>query len=227
MNTQVMPTTRKATGSPGGKPWGSPAALFQHRGSFVRDLTHVAEFCVGTWIVQPRLNLLLDGRGGSRRIEPRAMEVLVYMAQHPDEVLSKNRILRAVWHDTCGAENCLPACISDIRRAFREDLWNDRYIQTIPKRGYRLTARVSGLQEHSCRHLALERIVAAVRGGILQSLSLLAGALGRVSAGQVRSRLDLAGAHNPGATDLTAPFSPPSLSLRVRRLRIENPTQGV
>lgn len=70
------------------------------------------------------------------------MQVLVELASHSNEVLSKDRLIKAVWSDTFVSEDVLTRCISEIRRVLDDDARAPRFIQTIPKAGYRLIAPV-------------------------------------------------------------------------------------
>ena len=96
---------------------------------------------VGPWLVEPRLNIV-SRKGTAVRVEPKVMEVLVCLAAHPGEVLSKEELLKAVWPDTFVTDDALTHCISDLRRVLEDDAREPRVIQTIPKRGYRLVASV-------------------------------------------------------------------------------------
>jgi TolB-like protein/DNA-binding winged helix-turn-helix (wHTH) protein len=96
---------------------------------------------VGTWLVQPGLNTISQN-GTSRQLEPKVMEVLVCLAHHPGETLPKEQLLRTVWPDTFVSDDVLVRSISEIRRAFEDDARESKFIQTIPKRGYRLIAPV-------------------------------------------------------------------------------------
>jgi hypothetical protein len=58
-------------------------------------------------------------------------------------VLSKDRLLEAVWHNTFVGDDVLVRCISEIRYVFGDDPKSSRVIQTIPKGGYRLIAGVT------------------------------------------------------------------------------------
>jgi TolB-like protein len=75
-------------------------------------------------------------------VEPKVMEVLVCLARHDDEVLPKEALLQSVWPGTFVTEDALKHCISDLRRVLEDDAREPHIIQTIPKRGYRLVARV-------------------------------------------------------------------------------------
>ena len=96
---------------------------------------------VGTWLVQPGLNTISQN-GTSRQLEPKVMEVLVCLAHHPSETLPKEQLIKTVWPDTFVSDDVLVRSISEIRRAFEDDARESKFIQTIPKRGYRLIAPV-------------------------------------------------------------------------------------
>ena len=96
---------------------------------------------VGPWLVEPRLNIV-SRNGTAVHLEPKVMEVLLCLAAHPGEVLSKEELLKTVWPDTFVTDDALTHCISDLRRVLEDDAREPRVIQTIPKRGYRLVASV-------------------------------------------------------------------------------------
>lgn len=99
------------------------------------------DFRVGTWLVQPSLNTICNN-GTAARLEPRVMGVLVCLARHPGEALTKEKLLQEVWQDTFVTEDVLKHSISELRRVFEDDARDPHVIQTIPKRGYRLVAPV-------------------------------------------------------------------------------------
>lgn len=98
-------------------------------------------FHIADWEVQPQLNSLRR-EDRSFHIEPKVMQVLVELASHSNEVLSKERLIQAVWSGTFVSEDVLTRCISEIRRVLDDDARAPRFIQTIPKAGYRLIAPV-------------------------------------------------------------------------------------
>jgi Tol biopolymer transport system component/DNA-binding winged helix-turn-helix (wHTH) protein len=91
--------------------------------------------------VEPSLNSV-TGPAGTTRLEPKVMQVLVCLAAHAGEVVSKEQLLRAVWPDTFVGDDVLTRCVSELRRVFNDDVKEPRFIQTIPKGGYRLVAAV-------------------------------------------------------------------------------------
>ena len=99
------------------------------------------DFRINDWLVQPQINSV-ERDGKTWHLEPKVMQVLVHLALHPKEVLSKERLLEAVWHDTFVGDDVLVRCISEIRYVFGDDPKSSRIIQTIPKGGYRLIAAV-------------------------------------------------------------------------------------
>ncbi|MEM8934751.1 MAG: transcriptional regulator, partial [Acidobacteriota bacterium] len=93
------------------------------------------------WQVDPSLNRL-DGPSGSASLHPKAMEVLVVLASRDGEVVSKDEVLAAVWPGTFVSDQVLANAVWELRRAFGDDARSPRFIQTVPKRGYRLLAEV-------------------------------------------------------------------------------------
>jgi DNA-binding winged helix-turn-helix (wHTH) protein/TolB-like protein/tetratricopeptide (TPR) repeat protein len=100
------------------------------------------DFQLGEWRVQPSLGQV-DGPSGSFRLEPKVMEVLVYLARRPRQLVTKDELLETVWKDTFVADGALFRHVSELRRILGDDSKEPRYIQTIPKKGYRLVAPVS------------------------------------------------------------------------------------
>jgi TolB-like protein/DNA-binding winged helix-turn-helix (wHTH) protein len=99
------------------------------------------DFRVGAWLVRPSLNTV-SRNGASVHLEPKVMEVLVSLARQPGEAIPKDQLLKTVWPDTFVTDDVLIGSISELRRVFEDDAREPRFIQTIPKRGYRLIAPV-------------------------------------------------------------------------------------
>ena len=100
------------------------------------------DFQVGFWLVSPKLNRIeRDGR--KLHLEPKAMQVLVCLAEQQGEVVSKEQLIHTVWADTFVTDYVLTHSISELRRAFEDDAKKPRVIETVPKGGYRLMASVT------------------------------------------------------------------------------------
>jgi TolB-like protein len=100
------------------------------------------EFQVGGWRVQPGRNRIVRA-GQARRLEPRVMDLLVYLAERHGEVLSSNDILRDVWPHQYVTDSALLTAISALRKALGDSARKPTFVQTVPKRGYRLIAPCS------------------------------------------------------------------------------------
>ena len=107
-----------------------------------------ADFRLADWLVQPSLNrLTLDDQ--VVQLEPKQMDVLVYLAENAGQVVSKNDITDAVWPDLFITESVITRSIAGLRRAFGDDAKNPRFIETISKRGYRLIAEIGGVADET------------------------------------------------------------------------------
>ena len=79
------------------------------------------------------------GQAGTvRHLEPQVMDLLAFLASTGGRVVSKDEIIDAVWEGRFIAEATLTRSIADLRRALGDDQRRPQYIETIPKRGYRL-----------------------------------------------------------------------------------------
>lgn len=102
----------------------------------------LGRFRVGDWTVHQAENTLC-WEERSVRLEPRVMDVLVCLAEEPGRVVPKEEILAAVWSGAFVEEGALSQVIHTLRKTLGDDARQPRYIQTIPKRGYRLVAPVA------------------------------------------------------------------------------------
>ncbi|MDH3451356.1 MAG: winged helix-turn-helix domain-containing protein, partial [Gammaproteobacteria bacterium] len=82
-----------------------------------------------------------------RRVEPKVMDVLVALAENAGEVVSRDALIDEVWHTTFVSDEVLSRCISLLRRALKDDPRAPRFIETIPRRGYRLIPPVVELAQ--------------------------------------------------------------------------------
>lgn len=70
------------------------------------------------------------------------MALLVHLARNAGNTLSREQLFEAVWPGVVVSDDTLTQAVTKLRKAFRDDARNPRYIQTVPKRGYRLRAAV-------------------------------------------------------------------------------------
>jgi DNA-binding winged helix-turn-helix (wHTH) protein/TolB-like protein len=84
--------------------------------------------------------LLKDGQPVA--IEPKVFETLIVLLENGGRLVSKDEILSRVWPDSFVEEASLPRNIHELRKALGDNPSNPRYIETVPKRGYRFRAEV-------------------------------------------------------------------------------------
>jgi len=95
------------------------------------------KFRIGPWLIEPELNSI-SGSGRSVQLEPKVMAVLLCLAERPGKVVSKQDLISTVWSDAFVTDDVLTRAISELRRVLEDDPKQPQFIETIPKRGYRL-----------------------------------------------------------------------------------------
>lgn len=96
---------------------------------------------IGEWTATPASNLLERG-SETVRLEARAMDVLVALARQPGEVVSLETLLATVWKGVVVGDGSVYLAINQLRHALDGKQGGRSHIETIPKRGYRLTVPV-------------------------------------------------------------------------------------
>ena len=99
---------------------------------------------LGDWILDPSDGTLASPLA-RKHLEPRVQAVLQLLIDRRGTVVSQEEIFREVWRDTYVAATALARTISMLRQALEDDVRQPRYIETVPKRGYRLIAAVEPL----------------------------------------------------------------------------------
>jgi TolB-like protein/DNA-binding winged helix-turn-helix (wHTH) protein/Flp pilus assembly protein TadD len=75
-------------------------------------------------------------------LPPRIFDTLLVLVIDGGRLLEKDDLMRRLWPDTFVEEATLARNISDLRKALRETEGGQKYIETVPKRGYRFVARI-------------------------------------------------------------------------------------
>lgn len=84
-------------------------------------------------------------RSGERvHVEPRVFEVLAYLLDNRERVVSKEELLERLWPGQSVSESALTRAVRDARRALGDTGTKERWIQTVHGRGYRFAGLVSG-----------------------------------------------------------------------------------
>lgn len=106
-----------------------------------QDVDTSTVFSVGEWKVDPTLHQLTRN-GKTLILEPRVMDVLVYLVEHAGKVVTGDQLVADVWKGTIVGDSPIYQNFAKLRRALGDDRRTPRFIETIPKRGYRLIAAV-------------------------------------------------------------------------------------
>jgi tetratricopeptide (TPR) repeat protein/TolB-like protein/DNA-binding winged helix-turn-helix (wHTH) protein len=94
-------------------------------------------FYLDSLLIEP-LKGQVTGRAGSRHLPPKAVEVLLCLARAPGDLVTREDLLNAVWGSGRGSQEALGHAVSEIRHALDDHADDPHYVQTLPKRGYRL-----------------------------------------------------------------------------------------
>lgn len=136
-------------------------------------------FYLDDLLIEP-LRGQITGRTGSRHLPPKAVEVLLCLAGTPGNLVTREELLNKVWGSGQGSHEALGHAVSEIRHALDDHPDNPHFVQTLPKRGYRLivapllerpaeTAEIepSGVWESLLRHGVVQASAAYLIAGWL------------------------------------------------------------
>jgi adenylate cyclase len=107
----------------------------------VMDETPQLPFQVADWEVDPASGWIRRG-GITRKLEPRVMDLLVVLAQQPGVVVAREELEARVWSGMVVGYDALSSAMIKLRKALGDDPHHPLYIETLPKKGYRLIAPV-------------------------------------------------------------------------------------
>jgi tetratricopeptide (TPR) repeat protein/DNA-binding winged helix-turn-helix (wHTH) protein len=94
-------------------------------------------FHLGGYLIEP-VTGKVSGPGPPQHLPSKAVEILLCLASSPRTLISRDELLRSVWGEGGGSHEALRHAVGDLRRVFNDHLDDPKYIQTLPKRGYRL-----------------------------------------------------------------------------------------
>ena len=111
---------------------------------FKRDIKRI-DFQVGEFTVVPARDLLLN-HNRKYSLEPLVMDLLCILAERPGHVMKREELIDRLWHVDHGGDESLTRAVSMLRKTLRSAGAGEDYIETIPKRGYRLRHHVSNTE---------------------------------------------------------------------------------
>ena len=99
-------------------------------------------FMLAEWQIFPDQGVICQG-DEKHHLEPKVMAVLVELACQQGEVVSRDQLINAIWETPFVTDEVLSRAISMLRKCFADDPKEPQFIQTVPKRGYRLISPVT------------------------------------------------------------------------------------
>ncbi|NQZ20475.1 MAG: PD40 domain-containing protein [Colwellia sp.] len=99
---------------------------------------------IGEWQVFPWQNCLIKDEK-TKSIEPQCMALLIFLAEHQGQVISRIELLDKLWKNVVVNENTLTKTVGMLRLALEDDAKEPQYIVTRIKKGYQLIAAVQEL----------------------------------------------------------------------------------
>ena len=124
-------------------------------------------FQLGVCYIEPTESKIISSRG-PEHVEPRVMDVLMVLVGYAGQTVSREEIINRVWHTSFVSDEVLSRCVSLLRKHLGDDSRNPRYIETIPKKGYRLIAAFSDLESDE-----VEREIPTQRSPVYESIAVL------------------------------------------------------
>lgn len=83
------------------------------------------------------------------RLSGKSLAVLIELVRHCGVTVTRGQLLDRIWAERVITPDVLTQAIAELRRAFNDDVKSPRYIETVPRVGYRLLASVNLLHSES------------------------------------------------------------------------------
>jgi TolB-like protein/DNA-binding winged helix-turn-helix (wHTH) protein len=104
----------------------------------------VRGFRIGPWTVRPE-HCRLESKGRSVQLEPKTMGVLLCLAEHAPQVVTRGQFIEAVWNGRIVTDEVLSRAVSLLRSVLEDDAQDPRYIRTVPRVGYALISPIEAV----------------------------------------------------------------------------------
>ncbi|NIL94103.1 MAG: tetratricopeptide repeat protein [Woeseiaceae bacterium] len=94
-------------------------------------------FYLGDLLIEPAKGRVTS-RQGSEHLPPKATEVLLCLARRPGEIVTHDELIECAWGEHQGSRDAVTHAVSEVRHALNDQKDDPEFIQTLPRRGYRL-----------------------------------------------------------------------------------------
>lgn len=98
---------------------------------------------------------MVEHEGQSLNLRPKTFDLLLYLIQHRDRMVTKDELLSSIWGDTAVTDNSLVQCVVELRRTLADNPKSPTVLRTIPRLGYQFIASVEEM-EFSTTHMLVE-----------------------------------------------------------------------
>jgi len=105
----------------------------------------IKRFEFGDFLLDAKEKVLRRG-GKPLSLTPKALELLLFLVKNHGQLVEKGDLMRAVWADSFVEEGNLAFTIRLLRKALDDDAQKPRYIETVPRRGYRFIAEIKRVE---------------------------------------------------------------------------------
>jgi DNA-binding winged helix-turn-helix (wHTH) protein/TolB-like protein/tetratricopeptide (TPR) repeat protein len=122
-------------------------------------------YAFGDFVLEPSQQRVRRRDGSALNLTPRLFGALLLLVENAGALLDKEALMRALWPGLVVEDNSLSQVISGLRRELGDDSHDSRYIQTVPRRGFRFIATVTELADPP----APERLQAAATESAAQA----------------------------------------------------------
>jgi DNA-binding winged helix-turn-helix (wHTH) protein/tetratricopeptide (TPR) repeat protein len=130
-------------------------------------VTDAADITFDGWTVRPRSGELLRN-GQTQRLPQQPLRVLLELLEQPGQVVTRERLVQALWpKGVVDFDNNLNSIVRKLRVALEDDSETPRYIETLPRIGYRFIGSVESKPPVAERGRARWATVALVIGIVL------------------------------------------------------------
>ena len=99
-------------------------------------------YAFGEFVLERSQHRVRHRDGTLLNLTPRLFSALLLLVENPGELLTKDALMLALWPGLVVEENNLSQVVSNLRRALGDDTQGSRYIQTVPRQGFRFVATV-------------------------------------------------------------------------------------
>jgi transcriptional activator of cad operon len=108
---------------------------------------------IGDWTVSPDLGEI-SRNGRITKLDPRAMRLLMFLAERPGQIVGITELLDGVWGEVVVTPHSVYEAVAALRHALGNHSDKSMYIGTLPRRGYRLIAPVKPPPPQECSSTA-------------------------------------------------------------------------